>query len=231
MQRRPTPSPPPASRPSRSPRRRASPSSTAPTACSGCSRSPSHDLAVLLHDRRHRRGDERRGACSAPTPSSPPTCRRCARSSARRQRARTCARCSPARRSSPATPARSARACRTPTRCAAPRRCTAPPATPLGHAAHRRRRASWRAPSTTPCVTLDGRVESNGNFHGAPVGYVLDFLAIAVADVASDVRAPHRPLPRPCAQPGPAAVPRARGRRRLRPDDRAVHGGRDRVAS
>ncbi|MGH8824424.1 MAG: histidine ammonia-lyase [Jiangellaceae bacterium] len=36
-----------------------------------------------------------------------------------------------------------------------------------------------------PVVTLDGRVESNGNFHGAPVGYVLDFLAIATADVAS----------------------------------------------
>ena len=35
-----------------------------------------------------------------------------------------------------------------------------------------------------PVVTLDGRVESNGNFHGAPLGYVLDFLAIAVADVA-----------------------------------------------
>ncbi len=35
-----------------------------------------------------------------------------------------------------------------------------------------------------PVVTTDGRVESNGNFHGAPVGYVLDFLAIAVADVA-----------------------------------------------
>src|SRR5205085_11978544 len=31
----------------------------------------------------------------------------------------------------------------------------------------------------------DGRVESNGNFHGAPVAYVLDFLAIATADVAS----------------------------------------------
>ncbi len=29
------------------------------------------------------------------------------------------------------------------------------------------------------------RVASNGNFHGAPVGYVLDFLAIACADVAS----------------------------------------------
>ncbi|MEO3859594.1 histidine ammonia-lyase [Acrocarpospora sp. B8E8] len=36
-----------------------------------------------------------------------------------------------------------------------------------------------------PVVLADGRVESNGNFHGAPVGYVLDFLAIAVADVAS----------------------------------------------
>jgi histidine ammonia-lyase len=35
-----------------------------------------------------------------------------------------------------------------------------------------------------PVVTLDGRVESNGNFHGAPVAYVLDFLAIAAADVA-----------------------------------------------
>ncbi len=36
-----------------------------------------------------------------------------------------------------------------------------------------------------PVVTHDGRVESNGNFHGAPVAYVLDFLAIAVADAAS----------------------------------------------
>jgi histidine ammonia-lyase len=36
-----------------------------------------------------------------------------------------------------------------------------------------------------PVVTLDGRVQSNGNFHGAPVAYVLDFLAIVAADVAS----------------------------------------------
>jgi len=34
-------------------------------------------------------------------------------------------------------------------------------------------------------VVVDGRVESNGNFHGAPVAYVLDFLAIPAADVAS----------------------------------------------
>ena len=36
-----------------------------------------------------------------------------------------------------------------------------------------------------PVVTRDGRVESNGNFHGAPVAYVLDFLAIPAADMAS----------------------------------------------
>jgi histidine ammonia-lyase len=36
-----------------------------------------------------------------------------------------------------------------------------------------------------PVVLADGRVESNGNFHGAPLGYVLDFLAIAAADLAS----------------------------------------------
>jgi histidine ammonia-lyase len=34
-------------------------------------------------------------------------------------------------------------------------------------------------------VVVGDRVESNGNFHGAPVAYVLDFLAIAVADLAS----------------------------------------------
>ena len=36
-----------------------------------------------------------------------------------------------------------------------------------------------------PVVLTDGRVRSNGNFHGAPVAYVLDFLAIVAADLAS----------------------------------------------
>ncbi|MGH2843711.1 MAG: histidine ammonia-lyase [Solirubrobacteraceae bacterium] len=36
-----------------------------------------------------------------------------------------------------------------------------------------------------PVITLDGRLESNGNFHGAPVAYALDFLAIVAADLAS----------------------------------------------
>ncbi|MEO7060174.1 MAG: histidine ammonia-lyase, partial [Lapillicoccus sp.] len=52
---------------------------------------------------------------------------------------------------------------------------------------HAERVAGWElaAAVDNPVVTLDGRVESNGNFHGAPVAYVLDFLAIVAADVAS----------------------------------------------
>jgi histidine ammonia-lyase len=36
-----------------------------------------------------------------------------------------------------------------------------------------------------PVVLPDGQVASCGNFHGAPLGYVADFLAIALADLAS----------------------------------------------
>jgi histidine ammonia-lyase len=36
-----------------------------------------------------------------------------------------------------------------------------------------------------PVVLPDGRVESNGNFHGAPVGYACDFLAVALADLGA----------------------------------------------
>ncbi len=53
--------------------------------------------------------------------------------------------------------------------------------------AHARLIAGYELQSAVdnPVVTLDGRVESNGNFHGAPVAYVLDFLAIPAADLAS----------------------------------------------
>jgi histidine ammonia-lyase len=52
---------------------------------------------------------------------------------------------------------------------------------------HASRVATWElaAAIDNPVVTLDGRVESNGNFHGAPVAYALDFLAIVAADLAS----------------------------------------------
>ena len=53
--------------------------------------------------------------------------------------------------------------------------------------AHARLVAGYELASAVdnPVVTVDGRVESNGNFHGAPVAYVLDFLAIPAADLAS----------------------------------------------
>jgi histidine ammonia-lyase len=51
--------------------------------------------------------------------------------------------------------------------------------------AHRVAERELASAVDNPVITLDGRVESNGNFHGAPIGYVLDFLAIVAADVAS----------------------------------------------
>ena len=53
--------------------------------------------------------------------------------------------------------------------------------------AHARRVAEieLRSVIDNPTVLPDGRVESCGHFHGAPVAYACDFLAIAAADVGS----------------------------------------------
>ncbi len=42
-----------------------------------------------------------------------------------------------------------------------------------------------RSAIDNPMILPDGRVESCGNFHGAPVGYVCDFLAVAIADIGA----------------------------------------------
>ncbi|WP_256103966.1 histidine ammonia-lyase [Streptomyces sp. ODS05-4] len=58
----------------------------------------------------------------------------------------------------------------------------------LAHArtvAERELAAAVDNPVVLPDGAGGGRVESNGNFHGAPVAYVLDFLAIAAADLGS----------------------------------------------
>ncbi|MEU6392708.1 histidine ammonia-lyase [Streptomyces sp. NPDC046939] len=58
----------------------------------------------------------------------------------------------------------------------------------LAHArlvAERELAAAVDNPVVLPDGNGGGRVESNGNFHGAPVAYVLDFLAIAAADLGS----------------------------------------------
>jgi histidine ammonia-lyase len=54
----------------------------------------------------------------------------------------------------------------------------------LDHAA-RVADAELRSAIDNPMVLPDGRVESCGNFHGAPVAYACDFLAIACTDVGA----------------------------------------------
>jgi histidine ammonia-lyase len=52
---------------------------------------------------------------------------------------------------------------------------------------HARRVAGFELLSAidNPMVLPDGRVESCGNFHGAPIGFACDFLAIAAAEVGA----------------------------------------------
>ncbi|MBV8431959.1 MAG: histidine ammonia-lyase [Solirubrobacterales bacterium] len=45
--------------------------------------------------------------------------------------------------------------------------------------------AELRAAIDNPMVLPDGRIESCGNFHGAPLGFACDFLAIAAAEVGA----------------------------------------------
>jgi histidine ammonia-lyase len=54
-------------------------------------------------------------------------------------------------------------------------------------AEHARRVAGYELLSAidNPMILPDGRVESCGNFHGAPVGFACDFLAIAAAEVGA----------------------------------------------
>ena len=52
---------------------------------------------------------------------------------------------------------------------------------------HARRVAEWELASAidNPMVLPDGRVESCGNFHGAPLGFAADFLAIALSEIGA----------------------------------------------
>ena len=95
----------------------------------------------------------------------------------------TCGACSPGRRSSPAT-VTATTGYRTPTRCVARPRCTARLATP---STTTRAIAAHELDSCidNPVVLPDGRVESCGNFHGAPLATVADFLAVSIADVGA----------------------------------------------
>jgi histidine ammonia-lyase len=52
---------------------------------------------------------------------------------------------------------------------------------------HARRVARWELASAidNPMVLPDGRVESSGSFHGAPLGFAADFLTVALAEMGA----------------------------------------------
>ena len=92
--------------------------------------------------------------------------------------------------------------------------------------------SAWRPPSCAsaidnPMVLPDGRVESCGNFHGAPLAFACDFLAIAVAEVGAIAERRTDRLLDASRSHGPAAVPRRGRGRQLGADDRPVHAGGD----
>ena len=78
-----------------------------------------------------------------------------------------------------------------------------------------------------PMVLPDGRVESCGNFHGAPVALACDFLAIAAAEVGAICeRRTDRLLDAGRSHGLPPFLTADAGRR-LGADDRPVHAGGD----
>ena len=123
-------------------------------------------------------------------------------------------------------PLRTTPGCRTPTRCAARRRCTARRAT-RSRTPRRVAEAELGSAIDNPMVLPDGRVESCGNFHGAPLGFACDFLAIAAAEVGAIAERRTDRLLDASRSHGPAAVPRRRPGRELGADDRPVHAGGD----
>ena len=61
-----------------------------------------------------------------------------------------------------------------------------------------------------PVIVPDGEVMSTGNFHGEPLAFAGDMLAMAVSELRQHLRAAHRPDARPGVLPRPAGLPGAR---------------------
>ena len=131
------------------------------------------DVAAAMSSRR----------CSAPTGPSPPISWRCGPTPARRRRRRNLRRLLAG-----SAIVASHRTDDPRVQDAYSLRCT-----PQVHGAardtvaHARRVADveLRSAIDNPSVLPDGRVESCGHFHGAPIGFACDFLAIAAAEVGS----------------------------------------------
>ncbi len=69
-------------------------------------------------------------------------------------------------------------------------------------------------------------VLSGGNFHGEPLAFALDFLAIALSALAGNLRAQNRATGKSRVERGPASFPRTRRGIKLRIHDAAGYGGR-----
>ncbi len=76
-----------------------------------------------------------------------------------------------------------------------------------------------------PSVLADGRLVSNGNFHGIPLAFAADFLAIADRRGRRDRRASRRPAAGRDPLDGAAGLPGRQPGARFGPDDRPVHRG------
>ena len=172
----------PDSSPSPSGPRRGWRSSTAPTACWACSSSASTTCAAWPRwptSRRRRRSK----ACWAPTGSSPTTSSACGRSSGRPQRARNLRTILDG-----SSIVASHREHDTRVQDAYSLRCSAAVHGAVRDAIEHAERIADRELASAidnPMILPDGRVESCGNFHGAPLAQVADYLAIAVADLGA----------------------------------------------
>ena len=87
--------------------------------------------------------------------------------------------------------------------------------------------AELRSAIDNPMVLPDGRVESCGNFHGAPLAFACDVLAIAVAEVGAIAERRTDRLLDATRSSGLPPFLGARRRRELGPHDRPVHAGGD----
>ena len=175
-------------------------------------------------DGRHHGGDDGRGAARHRPRLRRPTCRRCGRTPARRRRRRTCG---ALLAGSPIVA--SHRYGDTRVQDAYSLRCT-----PSVHGAARDTIAhaagvaaiELRSAIDNPMILPDGRVESCGNFHGAPLGFVCDFLAIATAEIGAIAeRRTDRLLDATRSHGLPPFLTADAGREQ-RDDDRALHAGR-----
>ena len=113
---------------------------------------------------------------------------------------------------------------RTPTRSAARRRCTARAATCSTHV-EATVAVELNAATDNPLVLVDeGLVVSNGNFHGQPLAFALDALAMAVSELASISERRVERLVNPSLSEGLPPFLTARRRPQQRLHDPAVRG-------